>query len=112
METRRLGGCCAIIDRMAMSISPKVQRRIDQRVAAGNYASVDAVLTAALASLEQQEHLAKLNSTDLAILFPGFKRKIAKGLAEAKAGKLSDGESFFDELERQEKRMRSVRKTA
>jgi Arc/MetJ-type ribon-helix-helix transcriptional regulator len=111
METLPCGSC-DIIAGMAKSISPKVQRRIDLRVSSGDYANTEAVLTAALASLEQQERIAQLNSSDLAILYPGIKQKIAQGLREAKAGKLRDGEAFFDELDRQEKSSRARRKTA
>jgi predicted transcriptional regulator len=31
--------------------------------------------------------------------YPGYQEKIAQGLADADAGRISDGEQFFEELE-------------
>ncbi len=41
-----------------------------------------------------------------------MKAKIEQGLREAREGKLSDGDAFFDELDREEGRAPSGRKTA
>jgi Arc/MetJ-type ribon-helix-helix transcriptional regulator len=93
----------AIIPRMVLSVSANLQKRIDERVESGKYRTAEDVLAAALASLDQQEQLTELASSDLEILFPGMKQKIRQGLQDANSGKLSDGEEFFDELEREEK---------
>jgi Arc/MetJ-type ribon-helix-helix transcriptional regulator len=85
---------------MDSSLPPKVRRLIAQRVRSGKYQSARDVLIAALAGLDQQERLAKLSRRELAAIFPGIDDKIARGIAQADAGKLSDGEAVFHHLER------------
>ena len=49
----------------------------------------------------------------LEAMYPGINEMIAEGLAAAEAGDVSDGEEFFDELERELLREESKdRKTA
>jgi len=98
---------------MKLNLSPEIQKLINQRIRSGKYSSTEAVLTAALANLDQQDHLSDLTATELESAYPGVKAKLAKGLASARVGKLSDGEEFFDELEDQEKTLKAKgRKTA
>lgn len=101
-----------IIVIMKLALKPKVQKLIDKRIRSGQFQNAEDVVTAALASLGQQEEIAALSVRELEVLYPGIRQKIADGLAEAKAGKLSDGEAFFDELERQAAPRRAGRKTA
>ena|SRR5687768_15454574 len=98
---------------MSYTPSPDIQKLIDDRVRSGQYRSADDLLAAALTSLGHQDRLAELPPDDLELLFPQLRQKIARGLTEARAGKLSDGEDFFDELEREEQRREATeRKSA
>lgn len=49
-----------------------------------------------------QDRAWKLIRPELEALYPALTRKLAEGLAAADAGQLSDGDDFFDELEREE----------
>ncbi|HEY7117929.1 MAG TPA: hypothetical protein VH475_15185 [Tepidisphaeraceae bacterium] len=87
---------------------------VEQMVTSGRFASAEEAVHAALAALMQQESLAKIPTEEFEAMFPGFREKIAEGLADLKAGRCQDGEAFFDELERedQEQAARPGRKTA
>jgi Arc/MetJ-type ribon-helix-helix transcriptional regulator len=89
-----------------------VQKLIEQRVRSGRYRNAQDVVVAALASLDEHEQLSQLASADLKRLFPGMKQKIVQGLRQAEAGKLSNGEAFFRELEWEDSISRRNRKTA
>jgi Arc/MetJ-type ribon-helix-helix transcriptional regulator len=85
---------------MDSSLPPKIRRLIAQRIRSGKYRTERDVLMAALTRLDQHDRLAKLSRRELTAIFPGIERKIASGLAQADAGKLSDGEVVFKQLER------------
>lgn len=87
---------------MQLTLPPEIQTLIDQRVQSGRYQSPEAVVVAAMTSLDQQERLATLELGELAGAFSGIHEKIAQGFAEAQAGRFTDGEAFFDELDREE----------
>ena len=97
---------------MSLSLHPKFEKLVKERVRSGKYESPEHLLTAAMVSLEQQERLARISSEELEVLFPDIRRKIAAGLKDAKEGKLSDGEEFFDQLERQIKSSSRRRRSA
>ncbi len=85
---------------MAISIPDAVQEMIDERVRSGLYASADDVIIAAMTNLRQQEQFAGSDMESLERVYPHFKLKITKGMEDARAGRLSDGDDFFDELDR------------
>jgi putative addiction module CopG family antidote len=87
---------------MTLSLGPELERFIEEKVRTGQYASREDVVRAGLTTLMQHDRLEQLPLADLEAIFPGFRGKIAAGVAEARAGKLSDGDTFFDELERQD----------
>lgn len=87
---------------MDLSLSPEIQKKIEDRVGAGQYERAEDVLTAALLTLDQHERRLQLGASELEAIFPGLHEKLAEGLAAADQGKLSDGEAFFDELEQEE----------
>lgn len=87
---------------MNLTLPPEILRLIDERVQSGKYESPEDVVTAAVTTLDQQERVTHLAVSELEVAFPGIREKIAQGLAEAEAGQVSDGEAFFDELEREE----------
>jgi antitoxin ParD1/3/4 len=98
---------------MQVSIPPQIEKLVEDRVRSGQYARAEDVIAAAILSLEQQERASTLSRAELESLYPGLTKKLADGLAAADAGKLSDGDDFFDELEREEAAERSnARRTA
>ena len=86
---------------MTLSLSPELQKFIEERVRSGRYSSAEEVVSAALAKLEQGERDARASWEELDVLYPGFSGKVAEGLSDADAGRVSDGEEFFAELERE-----------
>ena len=89
---------------MQLSLSPELEKRIEDRLRSGNFRSAEDVVAAALAALEQQDWVAELSREDFELMFPGVASKVAEGLEAARAGRVVDGEAFFDELEREEAR--------
>ena len=87
---------------MTVSLSPESQRIVDQHVASGRYSRPEEVVAAALVALEQQDGAAKLTGDELELLYPDFHRKILEGVADSDAGRVSDGDAFFEELERED----------
>ncbi|HZL33682.1 MAG TPA: hypothetical protein VFC78_00145 [Tepidisphaeraceae bacterium] len=94
---------------MAISLNSKTQQLIEKQMKDGGYSTPDEVVRVALTTLGQQDPLSQLGDADVESLHPGFREKIAQGLAEANAGKVSDGEEFFAELEREERLLLSHR---
>ena len=86
---------------MDLVLTPEMQKFIDEHLRAGRYARAEDVIQAALESLMQLEQLTSLPPSDLEQAFPGVSSKIRRGLNEARAGQLSEGETFFDEMDRQ-----------
>lgn len=99
---------------MDLTLTPDMQRFVDAKVKGGQYAAPADVIRAALTALMQQDNLASLPVEELDAIYPGFRQKIAEGLAAADAGRLTDGEEFFEQLEREERESddQAGRKTA
>jgi putative addiction module CopG family antidote len=89
---------------MELSLNQEIERFIEQEVGAGRYATPEGVVHAGVSKLMQRERLEGLAPEELEAIFPGLRSHVAAGLEEARAGKLSDGEAFFEELEREEER--------
>jgi antitoxin ParD1/3/4 len=87
---------------MNILLDPSLERFITERVRSGRYASPEDVVRAGFASLEQQENVASMSTTELEAIYPSFREKVAEGLADEKAGRFSDGDAFFAELERED----------
>lgn len=87
---------------MTLSLGPELEQFIEEKVRSGQYASREDVVRAGLTTLMQHDRLEQLPLDELEVMFPGFRSKITEGVAEARAGKLSDGDAFFDELDRQD----------
>ena len=88
---------------MTVSLSPESQRIVDEHVASGRFSRAEEVVAAALVALEQQDGAAKLRRDELELLYPDFHHKILQGLADSDAGRVSDGDAFFNEMEREER---------
>jgi predicted transcriptional regulator len=50
---------------------------------------------------DPQDWIRRASTAELEAKYPGLREKIAQGLADAEAGRLTDGEEFFAELERE-----------
>jgi Arc/MetJ-type ribon-helix-helix transcriptional regulator len=87
---------------MNLSLPAEIQRAIDERVKSGSYQCAEDVVAAAVISLGQRERVSQLNASELEAIYPGMKSRIIEGLTASRAGKLSDGEAFFEELERED----------
>jgi putative addiction module CopG family antidote len=87
---------------MQVSIPPEIEKLIEERVNSGRYGRPEDVVAAAVVSLEQRERASNLSRAELEAVYPGLAEKLAAGLASAAAGRVSDGEAFFDELEHEE----------
>ena len=94
---------------MAISLRPETQRLIEERMKQGGFPSADEVVQAALSSLDRQDPLSRVGDAELEALYPGFREKVAQALAEADAGKVTDGEAFFAEPEREEAEVEAER---
>jgi putative addiction module CopG family antidote len=81
-------------------LDPDLEKFIAERLRSGRYASPEEVLRAGFASLEQQESITSILTSEIERIYPGFREKIVEGLADERAGRFSDGEVFFAELQR------------
>lgn len=98
---------------MNLRLSPELEKFVDEKVRSGEYATAEDVVRAALVNLRQQENLRHLTAEQVHTIYPGLDEKIARGMADANAGRLTDGDEFFDELEREDRERRSTdRKSA
>lgn len=102
---------------MNVTLSGKMQQFVDEKLKAGRYSTPQDVVHAGLAALMQQEDLETLSIEELEAIYPELRQKVAAGLREAREGKLTDGETIFAELERQDRepggrKRRGGRKTA
>jgi hypothetical protein len=52
----------------------------------------------------QQDKLERHSLDDLEAIYPQLRDQVAAGVREARQGMLSDGEAFFDELEREDRK--------
>lgn len=85
-----------------ISLTPRLEKYVAQKVASGRYQSASEVVREAIRIMEQHER-----SLD------DMRRKIAVGLDQARRGELLDGEAVFHELEeRLATKLRSRRKRA
>lgn len=84
---------------MNLCLSPEIEKAIEERISSGKYGRAEDVVAAAVVSLGQQERAMQLSASELEAVYPNLREKLAEGLAAADAGKLSDGEAFFDEFE-------------
>jgi Arc/MetJ-type ribon-helix-helix transcriptional regulator len=76
---------------MTISLSPKAQQALEERMKRGGYATPEDALLAGLASLEQQETYGDFAPGELDKL-------LAEAEADIERGDLVDAEEVFDEL--------------
>lgn len=73
---------------MNVHLTPELEQMVQNKVKTGRYNSASEVMREALRLMEERD-LAKAE----------IRKKIAVGIASAKAGRLSDGDEFFDQME-------------
>ena len=79
---------------MNLSLPPDIQKLIDERVRSGKYSTPEDVVTAALATLDQQEQLAEFAPGEMDELLADGER----------SGPPLDGEKVLDELRQMRER--------
>jgi antitoxin ParD1/3/4 len=83
-----------------VSLTPRLQRFVNSRVASGRYQSASEVVREGLRLLEEQEAAKRTALQEL-------RKKVAVGLEQARRGELLDGEEVFRELERRNPKQQS-----
>jgi len=78
---------------MNVSLTPELEKFIDDTVATGRYSSASEVVRASLRKLEEEERWKEY-----------AKAKIAKGLADIAAGRTISREDFLAEVEERRKK--------
>lgn len=84
---------------MNISLTPKLGRFVNRRVASGQYASASEVVRESLRLMQKRE-AARLS----------LRKAIMKGLEQARRGQLLDGEEVLAEIEESILKRRRVRK--
>ena len=77
---------------MNVSLSPRMQKFVDDKIKAGEYPSADAVVEAALASLQRQQAAGDFAPGELDEL-------LAEGERDIERGDVVDGERVFSDLD-------------
>ncbi len=88
---------------MKLTLNPEMKQFVEEQVRSGRFASPEDVVHAALAVLMQRRAFEDLTNEELEAAFPDLRGRIARGLEDARAGRLSDGEAFFEELDREDR---------
>jgi len=76
---------------MQISLSPKMQKFVEEKVRAGLYASPNEVIEAGLESLEEKELFGDFEAGELSSL-------IAEGQRDLDEGRFEDGDVVFQKL--------------
>lgn len=76
---------------MNVSLTPELERLVNQKVESGLYSSASEVVREALRLLNERDRTREHRLAEL-------KRNIAIGIEQADRGELIDGEEFFDQL--------------
>jgi antitoxin ParD1/3/4 len=86
---------------MNVSLTPKLEKYIKNKVETGRYTSASEVVREALRLLEQKEQEREKALKD-------FRAKLDQGIAEAESGDLADGEEVFARI-REKSRLRRIK---
>lgn len=78
-------------NRITVTLPPELEAFIEERIAAGRFATAGEVVREGLRLLEEREQEREAVLAEL-------RQEIEIGVEQAKAGKLSDGRAFFEQL--------------
>lgn len=76
---------------LTITLTPELEAFIQERVASRRFATAGEAVREGLQLLEEREH-------ERDSVLAELRQEIAIGVEQAKAGQLSDGRAFFDEL--------------
>jgi antitoxin ParD1/3/4 len=79
---------------MNVHLTPELEQLVHNKVGTGRYSSASEVVREALRLMDERDQFKAFQKED-------YRKKIADGLASARAGRLEDGEAVFDALEAQ-----------
>lgn len=86
---------------MNVSLSPELERLIEEKVKSGMYNSASEVIRAGLRLMQEQDELRQMRLREL-------QRDVKKGLDQIERGEVVEGDEVFQELrKRQSKRKKS-----
>ena len=77
---------------MNVHLTPKLEQMIQSKVKTGRYNSASEVMREALRLMDERDQMKAMQKEEL-------RKKIAAGVASAKAGRLSDGDEFFAQMD-------------
>jgi antitoxin ParD1/3/4 len=77
---------------MNVSLTPELEQLVHLKVQSGRYTSASEVIREALRLLEERDQVQALHKDEI-------RKRIAEGMASLRAGKGTDGETFFDSLD-------------
>jgi antitoxin ParD1/3/4 len=77
---------------MNVSLTPALEKLVQQKMETGRYGSASEVIREALRLLEERDQMQALHKDEI-------REKISAGMASLRAGRSTDGEAFFDRLE-------------
>jgi len=76
---------------MNVSLTPELERLVQEKVTSGLYNSASEVVREALRLMQERDEVRRIRLEEL-------RREIAVGVEAADRGELADGETFFAEL--------------
>lgn len=77
---------------MNVSLTPELKQLVDAKVQSGRYNSASEVVREALRLMDERDQMRAIQKDEI-------RKKIAEGLASARAGRLLDGEAFMAQME-------------
>jgi antitoxin ParD1/3/4 len=77
---------------MNVSLTPALEKLVQQKVESGRYSSASEVVGEALRLMEEHDQIQDLHKDEI-------RKKIAAGMTSLRAGRSVDGEAVFDRLE-------------
>lgn len=86
-----MGSSCIEEAKMNVSLTPALEKLIQQKVKSGLYNSASEVIREALRLLEEQDRLRRMKLDDL-------RKDLAVGIEQADRGELTDGKEVFRRL--------------
>jgi len=77
---------------MNVSLTPELERLVQEKIASGLYGSASEVIREALRLMQERDQIRRVRLEEL-------RRDVSIGIEAADRGELVDGEQFFEELQ-------------